>query len=39
MLAGAVNRRAEVEAVARDILKLCREEGLRFGTSASYYGT
>lgn len=30
MLAGAVNRRAEVEAVARDILKLCREEGLRF---------
>lgn len=29
-LVSAVNRRAEVEAVARDILRLCREEGLRF---------
>lgn len=29
-LAEAVNRRAEVEAVAREILRLCREEGYRF---------
>ena len=29
-LVEAVNRRAEVEAVAREILRLCREEGYRF---------
>ncbi|MEK3723754.1 helicase-exonuclease AddAB subunit AddB [Paenibacillus sp. FSL H8-0034] len=29
-LSAAVNRRAEVEGVARDILKLVREEGLRY---------
>lgn len=29
-LVAAANRRAEVEAVAREILRLCREEGYRF---------
>lgn len=30
VLAEAVNRRVEVEAIARDMLRLCREEGLRW---------
>jgi ATP-dependent helicase/nuclease subunit B len=30
LLVGAANRRAEVEAAAREILRLCRTEGLRF---------